>query len=76
MPSLPESFAAPLPASSLSLGLDAGRLDDRPPLLDLGLLEGGERLRRLHLARRNSWPMLGRAARASPDRPSAATARH
>jgi hypothetical protein len=27
--------------------------DDRPPLLDLGLLVGGERLRGLSLARRN-----------------------
>ena len=29
-----------------SFGLDAGRLDDRPPLLDFGLMEGGECLRR------------------------------
>src|SRR5215510_12712658 len=29
-----------------SLRLDAGGLDDRPPLLDLGLLEFAERLRR------------------------------
>ena len=36
-----------------SLRLDAGRLDDRPPLGDLGALVGGERLWRLLLARRN-----------------------
>src|SRR5262245_51493081 len=34
-----------------SLRLDAGGLDPRPPLLDLGLVEGGERTRRLLLAR-------------------------
>src|SRR5512140_738136 len=33
--------------SWLSIALDVGRLDDRPPLLDLGLLERGEPLRRL-----------------------------
>src|SRR5262245_19989885 len=33
------------------LRLDSGRLDDRPPLLDLGLLNGGERFGRLLLAR-------------------------
>ena len=36
------------------LHLDVGRLDDRPPLVDLGLVEGGERLRRL-LARAAGW---------------------
>jgi len=34
-----------------SLRLDAGRLDDRPPFLDLGLLQRGERFRRLLLVR-------------------------
>src|SRR4029078_12218154 len=29
----------------VSLRLYVGRLDDRPPFLDLGFLEGGERLR-------------------------------
>ena len=43
------------------LHLDAGRLDDRPPLLDLGLVEGGERLRRQLLARGRS-PARGRRA--------------
>src|SRR3954469_16071423 len=31
--------------------LDVGGLDDRPPLLGLGLVEGGEALGRLQLAR-------------------------
>src|SRR5262249_59415654 len=50
----------PLPASLclpelffLSFSLDVRRSDDRPPLLDLGLLEGAERRRRLLLCRRN-----------------------
>jgi hypothetical protein len=33
--------------------LDAGRLNDRPPLLDFRLLVGAKRLRRLLFARRN-----------------------
>jgi hypothetical protein len=36
-----------------SLGLDAGRLDDRPPLLNLGLVVGAKRSRRLFLAGHN-----------------------
>src|SRR5438128_2386352 len=36
-----------------SLRLDARRLDDWPPLVDLGLLEGAERLRGELLAREN-----------------------
>src|SRR6516225_7744980 len=36
---------------SRSLSLDVGRLDDRPPLLNLGLLLRGKRGRRLFLAR-------------------------
>src|SRR5262245_42060472 len=36
-----------------SLPLDVGGPDDRPPLLDLGALEGRERLHRLLLGRRN-----------------------
>src|SRR5579864_1661473 len=31
--------------------LDAGRLDDRPPLVELGLVVGGERLRVLLIGR-------------------------
>src|SRR5689334_15936199 len=34
-----------------SFNLDVGGLDDRPPLLGLGLVEGGEALGRLQLAR-------------------------
>src|SRR5229473_7339408 len=34
-------------------GLNAGCLDDRPPLLDLGFMKGAEPLRRLLFARRN-----------------------
>ena len=34
-----------------SFQLDVRRLDDRPPFLDFGLVEGGEALRRLLLAR-------------------------
>src|SRR5262245_14957785 len=41
-----------------SRGLDACFLDDGPPLFDLGLLEGEERLRRLLVARRNVEPLL------------------
>ena len=36
-----------------SLARDVRRLDDRPPLLDLGLLQGAERFRGLLVARRN-----------------------
>src|SRR5919108_3388969 len=36
-----------------SLGLDVGGLDQRPPLVDLGLLMRGQRLRGLLLRRRN-----------------------
>src|SRR5215472_645428 len=36
-----------------SFHLDAGRLDDRPPLLDLGLVKRIERCRRQFLARKN-----------------------
>jgi hypothetical protein len=44
-----------------SLRLDASCLDDRPPLLDFGVLQGGERLRRLLLARRKLKPKIGEA---------------
>jgi hypothetical protein len=33
--------------------LNAGRLDDRPPFLDLGFLKGAERLRGLPVMRKN-----------------------
>jgi hypothetical protein len=36
-----------------SLRLDAGGLDDRPPLLDVGFLQGAECLGRKFFARRN-----------------------
>src|SRR5215469_5432661 len=39
--------------------LDAGRLDDRPPLLDLSLMERGERLRRLLLTRHDLLAKVG-----------------
>src|SRR5215813_4594782 len=39
--------------------LDAGRLDDRPPLLDLSLMERGERLRRLLLRRHDLLAKVG-----------------
>src|SRR5262249_17165691 len=41
--------------------LDVRRLDDRPPFLDLGLLIGTKRLRRLPLALRNFKALLGEA---------------
>ena len=51
-----------------SLRLDAGGPDDRPPLLDVGLLHRSERLGRLLFARvkgqpkiRESCPYVGRA---------------
>src|SRR5712691_7269535 len=42
-------------------GLDVRSLDDRPPLLDLGLVIGGEAFRRLLLARRQLLALLGEA---------------
>src|SRR5262245_62247182 len=44
-----------------SLALDAGLADDRPPLVDLGLVEGGERLRRLLRARKHVLAEIGEA---------------
>ena len=41
---------------SLSLRLDVGRLDDRPPLLDLGFLQRAEGLGRLPVAREDFLP--------------------
>ena len=46
--------AAPRTASSLRL--QSRRAHDRPPFVDLGLVVGGERLRRLLLAPETSWP--------------------
>src|SRR5262245_28084880 len=40
----------------VSLSLDVGGLDDRPPLVGLGLLERAQRLRRLLGARRRLQP--------------------
>src|SRR5436190_21568716 len=45
----------------LLLSLDVCCLDDRPPLLDLGLLKGGKRIRRLLVARRTIEPLVGDA---------------
>src|SRR5260221_8235391 len=42
-----------------SFGFDPGFLDDRPPLLDLGLLKGAERIRRLLAARHDLLPEVG-----------------
>src|SRR5690349_155367 len=48
--SAPISFLMFRPREFLSLlHLDAGRFDDRPPLVDLGLLIPAERLRRIHI---------------------------
>src|SRR5215813_396492 len=41
---------------SHSFRLDVRRSDNRPPLLDVGLLNGGEGFRRLLLARHNLLP--------------------
>jgi len=43
-----------------SFRLDAKLLDERPPFLDLGLLECAERLRRLLLAQENLIPDIGK----------------
>src|SRR5262249_39989704 len=40
--------------------LDVRRLDDRPPLLDFGLVKGAERLWRLLLAGKNLVPQIGK----------------
>ena len=42
-----------------SFTLDVRRLEDRPPLLDLSRVVGGERLRILILARRNLLTEIG-----------------
>src|SRR5215831_1025594 len=47
--------------ASASLGLDARRLDNRPPLLDFGLLKSGKRLRRLLVAGKNLHPEVAKA---------------
>src|SRR5262245_66490922 len=44
-----------------SLALDTRLADDRPPLVDLGLVEGGERLRRLLRARKDVLAEIGEA---------------
>jgi hypothetical protein len=45
--------------TSGSLALDARGLDDRPPLLNFGLLESTERLRSLLFARRDPLSNIG-----------------
>src|SRR5262249_56177171 len=55
-----------------SFRLDVGRLDDRPPPVDLSLVEGSQSLRRLLLARHNlvtqlHEPLAGRWSRQSLD---------
>ena len=42
--------------------LDVGRLDERPPFLDFDLLEGGERRRRLLLARCDVQAEVGKTS--------------
>src|SRR5216683_2987709 len=44
--------------ATLSFALDVRRPDHRPPFVDLGLVEGGERLRRLLVTRRNLLPEI------------------
>src|ERR1043165_5191065 len=57
----------------VSLRRDAGLLDDRPPFLDLGLVEGSESLRSLLFALRNLVTKAGqsltdpRISQGSPD---------
>jgi hypothetical protein len=41
--------------------VDVRRLEDRPPLFDLGLLLGGERFERLLLARWNVLTLIGKS---------------
>jgi len=52
-----------------SFGLDPELLDERPPFLDLGLLQCAERLWRLSLARENLQPEIGkpRSCQRSPN---------
>jgi len=45
-------------AGRISFRPDARRLDDWPPLLNLGLAKGAKRFRRLLLARRNDLSQL------------------
>src|SRR5262249_42109121 len=49
------------PYASSYLRPDAGLLDDRPPLLDFGLVQGAERLRPLLLGRKNLLADIGEA---------------
>ena len=46
-------------SAGLSFRFDASRLDDRPPLVDLGLLQRAKRLRGLLVARWQLLPQLG-----------------
>jgi hypothetical protein len=47
--------------AAASLGLDVRRLDDGPPLLDFGLLQCAERLRRLLFDRQKILAKIGEA---------------
>src|SRR5260370_34724754 len=49
-----------IPVTRASVRGDVGRLDDRPPLLDLGLLVGGQRLGGLLVARRDFLAEIGK----------------
>src|SRR5271168_3442861 len=48
----------PLSRKCQSFRLDPQLLDDRPPFLGIGLLQGGEHLRRLSLSRKNLQPEI------------------
>src|SRR5262245_41338959 len=64
---MPDGRVVPIPKSSQKarrinlLGLDAGRLDDRIPLLDLSPVEGSESGRRQPLRRRHLHAKVGDA---------------
>src|SRR2546422_94000 len=60
MPVWPTSLVRPRAGRRALLRLDVRRLDDRPPLLDFGLVEGAERLRRPLPGRENLLPEIGK----------------
>src|SRR5215217_7657318 len=57
-PTASHPISLPTEASDSSRRLDVSRLDQRPPLLDLGLVKCTQRLRRLLFARRNHVTQL------------------
>ena len=67
---LRQRYSAPPGLTAALLRLDAGLLDDRPPLVDLGLVPGSERLRRLLFARRHFEAEIVEPLAAPPGRPS------